>query len=63
MIHVGGTYTMNAAKAAEAVIGFKPEIAVPMHWGTIVGEKSNALEFKNLAKCMAEILKEEESMQ
>lgn len=60
LLPVGGTYTMNAKEAAQAADLFKPEIAVPMHWGTIVGKESDALEFKRLARCRVEILKEEE---
>jgi L-ascorbate metabolism protein UlaG (beta-lactamase superfamily) len=60
MLPVGGTYTMNAKEAAGAVDFFNPQIAVPMHWGTIVGSRKDAEEFKRLAKCRVEILKEEE---
>ena len=34
---VGGTYTMDYKSAAEAVNTIKPKIAVPMHYGKIVG--------------------------
>ena len=60
MLPVGGTYTMNAKEAAAAVNVFMPEIAIPMHWGTIVGSIKDAEEFKRLAVCKVEILKEEE---
>jgi L-ascorbate metabolism protein UlaG (beta-lactamase superfamily) len=45
LVPVGGTYTMTAIEAANACNSFKPKIAVPMHWGKIVGEKSSAEEF------------------
>jgi L-ascorbate metabolism protein UlaG (beta-lactamase superfamily) len=60
MLPVGDTYTMNAKEAAAAASGFMPEIAIPMHWGTIVGSKKDAEEFKRLAKCRVEILVQEE---
>jgi L-ascorbate metabolism protein UlaG (beta-lactamase superfamily) len=60
MLPIGGTYTMTAKEAAEAVDIFKPDIAVPMHWGSISGSKKDAEEFKKLAKCRVEILEQEE---
>ena len=47
-VPVGGTYTMDAKEAAEAVNSFKPKIAVPMHYGTIVGSIEDAERFKKL---------------
>ncbi len=57
LLPVGGTYTMNPSEAAEAasIIGAKK--AIPMHWGDIVGDESNAREFSRLADCSVEILK------
>ncbi|MHB1295875.1 MAG: MBL fold metallo-hydrolase [Anaerolineae bacterium] len=37
LLPVGGTYTMDASEAAEAVRRIGPRIVVPMHWGSIVG--------------------------
>ncbi len=48
MLPVGGMYTMNAKQAAEAVNVFKPAYAVPIHYGTVVGNKENAEEFASL---------------
>ncbi len=42
---VGGTYTMNAEEAAEAAGFIKPELAVPYHWGDIVGGRGDADSF------------------
>ncbi len=48
---VGGTYTCNALEAAQAVNSIKPQIAVPIHFGSIVGKKEDAETFiKNLAE-------------
>ena len=45
-VPIGGTYTMTAAEAAEDVNRIKPEIAVPMHYGSIVGSKADEEAFK-----------------
>ena len=47
-VPVGGTYTMDYKEAAELVNTIKPEIAVPIHYGSIVGEKQDAEEFGKL---------------
>ena len=38
---VGGTYTMTAAEAAALANAIRPRIAVPTHYGSIVGEKTD----------------------
>lgn len=50
MVPVGGTYTMDANEAADFVNTIKPDIAIPIHWGDIVGSKSDAEKFKSLVK-------------
>ena len=47
LVPIGGTFTMNAQKAAEFVNMIKPKIAIPMHYGSIVGKKEMATEFKD----------------
>jgi L-ascorbate metabolism protein UlaG (beta-lactamase superfamily) len=47
---------MNPEEAAEAVDYIKPKIAIPMHFGEIVGSITDAEEFKDLADCKVEIL-------
>jgi len=54
---IGGTYTMNAEEAAKAAAIIKPKVAVPIHYGDIVGGIEDATKFKMLAKCSVEILK------
>jgi L-ascorbate metabolism protein UlaG (beta-lactamase superfamily) len=46
MLPCGGTYTMNAKEAAEAANTFKPKIAIPMHFGDVVGGDEDAQTFK-----------------
>lgn len=45
-VPVGGKYTMNAQKAAELVNEIGPEIAVPTHYGSIVGKETDGRDFK-----------------
>jgi len=60
LVPVSGTYVMNAKEAAKAVEKIKPKIAIPMHYGTIVGSESDANEFKELVKsCSVHILTKE----
>lgn len=59
LVCVGGTYTMTADEAAQAVNSFKPKVAVPMHYNTIVGTAADAERFKELCKTKVEILKQE----
>ena len=42
LIPIGGTYTMDAKKAAELVNEINPEIAIPTHYGSVVGKLSDA---------------------
>ena len=60
LIPVSGTYVMTAREAAQATETIKPKIAIPMHYGTIVGSENDAIEFKNLVKsCEVQILTKE----
>jgi len=47
---VGGTYTMNAEEAAEAASVIKPSLAIPMHYGSVIGSKADAEKFVKLCK-------------
>ena len=44
-VPVGGTYTMNSKEAAELVNEIKPKVAIPIHYGEIVGSKQDAIDF------------------
>jgi len=50
LLPVGGRFTMSAEEAAEAAKMIKPTLAIPMHWGAIVGSESDAKEFVELCK-------------
>jgi L-ascorbate metabolism protein UlaG (beta-lactamase superfamily) len=62
LLPAGGKYTMDAAEAAEATKFFKPKMAIPYHWGDIVGSKSDAENFKKKAACPVTVLSPGESV-
>ena len=46
LVPIGGTYTMDVAKAAEFVNIITPKIVIPVHYGSVTGSKeSDAQEF------------------
>lgn len=47
-VPVGGTFTMTYEEAASLVNEIKPVIAIPIHYGSIVGSDSDAANFVNL---------------
>jgi len=56
LLPAGGTYTMDATEAAEATSHIMPKLAIPYHWGDIVGGRSDAEQFAKSAKCETKIL-------
>ena len=48
LLPVSGTYVMTAEEASEAALLLKPVVAVPVHYGAIVGDASDAEKFKML---------------
>ena len=50
LLPVGGTYTMNADEAARAAVVIKPGLAVPMHFGSVVGSREDSLRFVELCE-------------
>lgn len=48
LVPVGGTYTMDFKEAARLINEIKPKIAVPIHYGSIVGTKQDAIDFVKL---------------
>ena len=49
-VPVGGTYTMDFKEAASLVNEIMPQIAVPTHYGSVVGTKQDATEFIKLLR-------------
>jgi L-ascorbate metabolism protein UlaG (beta-lactamase superfamily) len=56
MLPVDGNYTMNSEEAANVANIVMPKVAIPMHFGSIVGDMNDAKRFKDLCKCRVEIL-------
>lgn len=56
LLPVGGKYTMDAKEAAEAANAIKPKVAIPMHWGKIVGSEEDARKFVTMCEVPAVIL-------
>jgi L-ascorbate metabolism protein UlaG (beta-lactamase superfamily) len=59
LVPVSGTYVMTAEEAAKAVNEkIKPKkLAIPMHYGSIVGTQKDAVKFKQLVTaCPVQIL-------
>ncbi len=56
LLPVSGVYVMNAQEAAEACRKINPRLAIPMHYGAIVGAQSDADSFKQRAPCRVEII-------
>jgi L-ascorbate metabolism protein UlaG (beta-lactamase superfamily) len=47
-IPIGGKYTMNYIEASKLVNKIKPKEVIPIHYGTIVGERALGNSFKEL---------------
>lgn len=50
LLPVGGRFTMSAEEAVEAAKIIKPFLAIPMHYGSVVGNDSDAKDFFDLCK-------------
>ncbi len=53
-VPVGGTFTMDYKEAANLINQIKPQIAVPIHYGSLVGTNQDALDFANLLNSQIE---------
>ncbi|MFQ5881362.1 MAG: MBL fold metallo-hydrolase [Candidatus Methylomirabilales bacterium] len=59
LLPVSGTYVMTAQEAVEAAKAIQPKVAIPMHFGAIVGSRADAEAFQKAAPCRVEILEKE----
>lgn len=50
LVPIGGTYTMDAKKAAELVNALRPNVAIPVHYGTVVGSPKDGKVFAENVK-------------
>ena len=46
-IPIGGVYTMDALEAAGYVNNIKPKEVVPIHYGMVVGDEKDLIDFIN----------------
>ena len=56
LLPVSGTYVMTADEAATAARAIKPAVAIPMHYGVIVGSERDAERFKKLLEGEVEVV-------
>lgn len=50
LVPIGGMYTMDKKMAAEFICTIKPQVAIPTHYGEIVGSPADGAEFKKLVE-------------
>jgi len=55
LLPVSGTYVMTADEAVEAALAINPKIAIPMHYGAIVGGENDATKFKQALEGKVEV--------
>jgi len=56
LLPVSGTYVMTAVEAVEAALAIRPKLAIPMHYGAIVGGDQDAKDFKVALEGKVEVL-------
>ncbi|MEM2137928.1 MAG: MBL fold metallo-hydrolase [Candidatus Anstonellaceae archaeon] len=47
IVPIGGTYTMNASEAADAIAAIGPKIAIPYHYNYLVETKADPQQFRS----------------
>lgn len=55
LLPVSGTYVMTADQAVKAALAINPKLAIPMHYGAIVGDEQDALNFKKALEGKVEV--------
>jgi len=56
LIPVSGVYVMTSDQAVEAAKAINPKLAIPMHYGAIVGDEKDALNFKEALEGIIDVL-------
>ncbi|MBE0479092.1 MBL fold metallo-hydrolase [Candidatus Aerophobetes bacterium] len=62
LLPIGGIYTMDVEDALRAVELLNPELVIPMHYGDIVGDTSDAKRFAKKCKVQVQVLSKGESL-
>ena len=55
LVPIGGTYTMDYKEAAELVNVIRPKVAIPTHYGSVVGDVSCGEKFKHLVNSSVDV--------
>jgi L-ascorbate metabolism protein UlaG (beta-lactamase superfamily) len=55
LLPVSGTYVMTADQAVAAAKAIQPKVAIPMHYGAIVGDEKDALSFQKALHGLVEV--------
>ncbi len=63
LLPVSGTYVMDAKEAAEAASIIQPRLVIPMHYGAIVGKRTDAERLARLTDVPVRILEPEEAIE
>ena len=63
LIAVGGTYTPGARAAAKAADLISAKLAIPVHWGSVVGTRDDAELFKELSGVPVSVLEPGQSVE
>ena len=56
MLPIGGTFTMDGEEGAEAANLINPKIAIPMHWGRVIGSKKDVEIFRKKSKVIVRVM-------
>ncbi len=56
LLPVSGTYVMTADEAVEAAMAINPKLAIPMHYGSVVGDENDANRFKDALEGKIDVL-------
>jgi L-ascorbate metabolism protein UlaG (beta-lactamase superfamily) len=56
MLPISGTYVMTVTEAAEAAGLIRPKLAIPMHYGSLVGSSDDARHFEQSSSVPVKIL-------
>ncbi|MBI4823326.1 MAG: MBL fold metallo-hydrolase [Nitrospirae bacterium] len=56
LLPVSGTYVMTADEAVKSALDIKPKVAIPMHYGSIVGSEKDAKRFTEGLKGKIEVV-------